>query len=145
MAGSKPQLHEDYSRAEPVEVASNRSFGVVFTVVFAIIGLWPIIRGGDPRMWALGVSGVFLLLTLVYPAALAPLNRVWAAFGLLLHKIVSPVVLGFVFFVVVTPTAFLMRVSGKRPLQLKFEPDARTYWVRREQTEPATETMKRQF
>jgi predicted membrane metal-binding protein len=148
MSGTKPHVHEDYTRVEKVEGPSNRSFGVVFTAFFALVGLWPMVRGEEPRIWALVVSAVFLLFTLLLPRALAPLNRVWAAFGLLLHKIVSPVVLGLVFFGVVTPTGYLMRRAGKRPLHLDFDRQARSYWVLREPAEPdepAAERMKRQF
>jgi hypothetical protein len=145
MSGKKPHVHEDYTRAETVEGPSNRSFGVVFTVFFALIGLWPVVRGNEPKVWALAVSAVFLLFTLLFPRALTPLNRVWSAFGLVLHKIVSPVVLGFVFFAVLTPTGYLMRRAGKRPLHLEFDRQARSYWVLREPAEPAAETMKRQF
>lgn len=137
--------HEDFSRSEEVTGSSDRSFGIVFTVVFAIVGLLPLLAGRDPRLWALVVAGLFLVLAFFWPSVLAPFNRLWFKFGLLLHRIVSPIILGFLFFIVVAPTGVLMRLFGKRPLQLDLEPEARSYWIPRQPPGPAPETMKHQF
>ncbi len=137
--------HEDLRRDEEVKGSSDRSFGLVFTVVFAVIGCWPLIDAAQPRWWALALAGLFLLAALVRPALLAPLNRIWLRFGLLLHRVVNPIVMGFLFFLVVTPTGLLMRMTGKDPLRLRPDPEAKTYWIEREPPGPAPETMKNQF
>jgi len=137
--------HENPGRQEEVIGGSNRAFGLVFCVVFLIIALWPLIDSAEPRWWALAISGVFLFSALFFAAALAPLNRVWTGIGLLMHKVVNPVVLGLMFFVVITPSGLIMRALGKDPLRLKFEPDAPTYWIRRTPPGPGPESLKQQF
>ncbi len=141
----KPHIHEDLSRESEVTSSSDRSFGVVMTVVFSAIGLWPLLETGDVRLWSLIVAGGFALLALVRPVTLAPLNRAWFKFSLLLGRVVTPIVMAIIFFLVVTPTGLLMRVFGKYPLRLKFEPQAKTYWIDREPPGPAPETMRNQF
>lgn len=142
MAGG---FHEDYSRAKEVKSGSNRSFGLVFAAVFALVGLAPLWSKGQPRIWSLAVAGVFLVVALLVPRALAPLNRVWFLFGLLLHRIVSPVILGAIFYVVVTPVALLRRLFGGDSLGRRFEPDAESYWIVRDPPGPEPETMQNQF
>lgn len=138
-------FHEDFGREAPAKAGSERAFGVVFAAVFAIIGLWPLIAGAVPRLWALGVAAVFLLAALLLPKALGPLNRLWFKFGLLLHRIVSPLAMGFLFFVTVTPVALIVRLCGKDVLNLRFQRDAKSYWIERTPPGPAPDTMRRQF
>ncbi len=121
-------VHEVFQSREAVRTASNRSFGIVFTVVFALIGAAPLIGGGAIRWWAVAIGALFLALSLLRPRILAPLNRLWTRFGLLLHHIVNPLVMGFLFFLVVTPIGLLMRAVGKRPLNIALDPDANSYW-----------------
>jgi len=137
--------HESYERKEDVQGSSNRSFGLVFAVVFAIVGIFPFAFGGVIRLWSLAVAAVFLVLALAAPAILAPLNRLWLKFGLLLHRVVNPVVLGIMFFAVITPTGLLMRLCGKDPLRLKFDKSVKSYWITREPPGPAPESLKDQF
>jgi len=127
----------------PAPESSDRSFGFVFAVVFAIIGCWPLIHGAAPRWWALGLAAAFAALALARPQLLHPLNRAWLAFGLLLHRVVSPLVMGMVFFTVVTPTGWIMRLRGKDVLSLKRRPDLDSYWITRGPSQ--TESMKNQF
>lgn len=136
---------EEVRRDELSPGGSNRSLGLVFAAFFVIIGLLPLLKGGGLRLWALVVSGVFLLAALAFPSVLAPLNRLWTRFGLLLHKIVSPIVLGIMFYLVITPTGLLMRVLGKDLLRLKFERRAGSYWIERTPPGPAPDTLKDQF
>jgi len=138
-------IHESYSSPEVPEGGSDRSFGLVFTVVFALIGLWPLIDGGMLRIWALAVSVIFLVVSFARPAILAPLNRLWMKFGELLHKIVNPIVMGLMFFGAVTPTGLIMRALGKDLLRLKKDPAAKSYWIERQPPGPAPESMKHQF
>ena len=100
---------------------------------------------GQMRIWALVVAAFFAGTALTMPRLLAPLNNLWFRFGLLLHKIVNPFVMGLFFFLTVTPTGLLMRAMGKTPLQLGFDHKAETYWIIRTPPGPAPETMKRQF
>lgn len=111
---------------------SNRSFGLLFTVVFALVGTTPWWRGGPVRLWALVIAGVFGLVAIAAPRALAPLNRLWLRLGLLMHRVVNPVVMGALFYLVVTPFGLVRQVMGKglTPRLLK-DPRASTYWIDR--------------
>lgn len=143
---ARPQsFHEDYHRKDEVAAGSERGFGFVFCAVFAIIGLWPMLFGGPPRLWSLGVAAAFLLVALIRPSLLSPLNRVWFLFGLLLHKIVTPIVMGVLFFLTVTPTGIIMRLLGKDMLQRRMDPDAKSYWIERHPPGPDPQGMRNQF
>lgn len=139
------QFHEDYDRRDEVRAGSARTFGLVFAAVFTMIGCWPLTGGGEPRIWALAVAVVFGIASLTVPRVLAPLNRLWFRFGMALHRIVSPIILGLLFYLSVFPTALLLRLFGKDLLRLRFEPDAKSYWIAREPPGPHPETMKNQF
>ena len=136
---------ENLERNEAVQVSSERSFGIVFTVVFALIALFPLLHGSPPRLWSLVVAAVFLAAALLRPALLGPLNRLWFRFGLLLHHIVSPVAMGIIFFGAILPMGLLMRALGKRPLRLGFDRDAKSYWIAREPPGPEAKTMSDPF
>jgi predicted membrane metal-binding protein len=137
--------HERLVHEEAVRGSSDRAFGLVFAAVFAIVGAWPLLRGRPVRWWAVGVALVFLVAALAAPRMLAPLNRLWLKLGLLLHRIVNPVVMGFVFFSTVTPIAIVLRLRGKDLLRLRRDPAASTYWIERRPPGPAPATMTRQF
>lgn len=117
----------------------------MFTVVFAIIGLWPLTGGNGVRLWSLGIAGLILAAALIHPVLLAPANRLWMKFGLLLHRITNPIIMGLVFFVAVTPTALILRIMGKDPLQRKIDRDAASYWIDRKPPGPEPDTMTNQF
>ena len=120
---------------------TNRSFGIVFFIVFLIISLWPLLNNDQIRYWALFVSILFLLLGIINSKVLTPLNKIWFKFGILLGKIVSPVVLAIIFFLVVTPTGLIMRMLGKDLLNLKKNKN-KTYWIKKENN---LSNMKNQF
>ena len=124
---------------------SNRSFGFVFSVLFALVGLVPLVRGRPVRDWALVVAGAFFLVALARPRGLAPLNRLWLGVGLLLHACISPIIMGLVFYTTVTPIGLVRRLLGQDPLRLRFDRDALTYWIERHPPGPAPDTMPRQF
>lgn len=130
---------------EGVRGASDRSFGLVFAAVFLIIALYPFFSGGALRLWSLAISGVFGILALFIPKVLAPANRVWTKFGELLHRIVSPVALGIVFYLTVLPTGIILRLLGKDPLRLRMDPTAESYWIKRDPPGPASESLNNQF
>ena len=138
-------FHEDFGREDGPKSGSERSFGIVFAVVFTIIGLWPLWDGGPFRLWALAGAGIFLAAGLFFPALLRPLNRFWFNLGMVLHNIVNPLVMGFLFYLTVTPIALIMRAVGKDPLHRKFDGQAKSYWIERDPAGPAPETMRRQF
>ena len=129
----------------PVQGSSDRAFGLVFAAVFLIIALYPLLQGAAVRGWALAGSGLFLLSAFFFPRMLAPANRAWARFGLLLHRIVSPVALGILFFLVVTPTGLFMRLLGKDLLRLRRDPDCDSYWIRRDPPGPEADSLRNQF
>ena len=139
------KTHERLAGDEPAKGGSDRGFGGVFAIVFVAVGLFPLLNGGPPRAWALGIAAVFLAVALVRPSLLAPLNRVWFKFGLLLQRVVNPLVMALIYFAVVTPTGLVMRALGKDPLRLKHDPDARSYWIHRGPPGPERESMQNQF
>ncbi|MDP6707764.1 MAG: SxtJ family membrane protein [Alphaproteobacteria bacterium] len=124
---------------------SERAFGLVFAAVFALIGLWPLLGNGSIRLWALAIAALILGLALLLPRALAPANRAWHRLGLLMHRVMTPLVMSVIFFVTVTPMAVLMRLLGKDPLRLRREPEAQSYWIPREPPGPEPDSMKNQF
>ena len=128
-----------------VKGSSNRTFGLVFSTVFGIIALFPVLGGGMVRVWSLIVAGIFLLLALIFPVILAPANRLWMKFGELLHHIVSPLALGIVFYVTILPTGLLLRLFGKDPLRLRLDRTAESYWIKREPPGPSAESLNNQF
>ena len=126
---------------DDIKIGSNRSFGIVFFLVFLLIATYPLINGNEIRLWSLVISIVFLLLGLINSKILNPFNKLWFKFGIFLGKIISPLVMGIIFFLVVTPIGFLMRLLNKDLLNLKFNNNS-SYWI--EKTEPKSK-MKNQF
>ncbi len=124
-----------------IKIGTNKSFGIVFFIVFLIISILPILYDENIRIWSLVISIIFLILGLLNSSLLTILNKVWFKFGILLGNFVSPIVLGLVFFVVVTPTSILMRLFGKDLLNLK-KNDKKSYWIERSKIKSK---MKNQF
>ena len=128
-----------------VKMGSDKAFGIVFAVVFGIIAFWPVLWWNNPRVWAILVAAVFLLVAFIKPDLLRPLNRIWFLFGLLLHKIVSPIIIVVLFFLTVTPIALLMRAFGKDVLNQSLEPDTESYWITVSDEHHASSSMRNQF
>ena len=126
---------------DDIKISSNRSFGIVFFIVFLLIAFYPLINQGELRIWSLLISLLFLILGIINSKVLSPLNKVWFKFGIFLGKIISPIIMGIIFFLVVTPIAFLMRILKKDLLNLKFSKN-NSYWI--EKTDPKS-SMKNQF
>ena len=124
-----------------IKVGSNRSFGIVFFVVFFLIATYPLLSKGDVRFWSLFISIIFLILGILNSKILSPLNKIWFKFGIFLGKIVSPIILGTIFFLIVTPTGLLLRLFGKDVINLKYN-NNNSYWI--EKTGPKS-NMKDQF
>jgi uncharacterized membrane protein len=128
-----------------IKIGSERSFGIVFAIVFAIIGLFPLLWGQGPRLWSLAIAAVFLGLAFLRPTILTVPNRLWFRFGLLLNKIVSPIVMGLIFVLTVIPTGLIMRAMGKDLLRQKMDPAADSYWITPDPEHRRTASMKNQF
>ena len=126
---------------DDIKISSNRSFGILFFILFLIIALYPLINNEDLRTWSLLISLVFLILGIINSRILTPLHILWIKFGIFLGKIVSPLIIGLIFFLVVTPIGFIMRAMGKDLLNLKFNKN-KTYWI--EKKGPKSK-MKNQF
>ena len=126
---------------DDIKISSNRSFGIVFFIVFILIAFYPLINQEEIRIWSVLISLFFLILGIINSKILTPLNKVWFKFGIFLGKIISPIVMGLIFFLVVTPIAFLMRMLQKDLLNLKFSKN-NSYWI--EKIEPKSK-MKNQF
>ena len=137
-------FHESFDRQEVV-AGSERSFGYVIAGALVVITFVPLIRGNDPRWYLLPIALVFAALALVVPAWLRPLNRLWHAFGLLLQKVINPVVMLAIFAFGVVPTGLILRTMGKDPMGRKFDATAKTYWISRNPPGPPPDTMKNQF
>ena len=125
-----------------IKVSSNRSFGLVFFLVFLAISLWPLTHEGQIRIWSIVITIVFLVLGLMNSKLLTPLNRLWFKFGMFLGAIVAPFVMSAVFFLVVTPIGIVMKIMGKDLLKKKYDKKKKTYWIKRD---TSIGTMKRQF
>ena len=126
---------------DDVTIGSNRSFGIVFSIVFLLIAIYPLINSEGLRVWSLIIAVIFLFLGLINSKILTPLNKLWFKFGILLGRILSPLIMGLIFFLVVTPIALIMRTIGKDLLNLKFNKD-KSYWI--EKAGPMSK-MKNQF
>ena len=125
-----------------IKISSNRSFGIVFFFVFLIISLWPLINENPLRVWSIFVAIIFLILGLMNSKLLTPLNILWFKFGKFLGSIVAPIIMGIVFFVVITPTGLIMKIIGKDLLNNKYNNKNKSYWINRDETKS---TMKQQF
>ncbi|MCH7543123.1 MAG: hypothetical protein IIB65_05750 [Proteobacteria bacterium] len=137
--------HERVYAERAVKGSSDRTLGLVFAVIFLIVGLAPLAGGAGVRIWALILAAVFVVLAIAWPTSLGPLNKVWTKFGLLLHKLMSPLVMGVIFYLSVTPIGVFLRVIGKSTLGLRPDPKMETYWIERRPPGPPPETMKNQF
>ncbi len=141
---SEDNFHEPFRKAEAPR-GSERSFGLVIAGAFGIFAFLPLLRGAAPR-WTLLLFAVgFMLAALAAPKLLAPLNRIWYRFGLLLQMFVAPVVMGVIFVIGVLPTALILRLAGKDPMRRRADPKASTYWIAREPPGPPPATMTNQF
>ena len=129
-------------KSESIKISSNRSFGIVFFIVFLLISLYPLINNENLRIWSLLLSLTFLILGLLNSRVLTPINLIWIKFGILLGRFIAPLVMGAIFFFVVTPIGVLMRILNKDLLNLKIDKQKNSYWINR--TGPKSK-MKNQF
>jgi len=137
--------HEDLSREQHIEGSTERSFGLVFAAVFAIVGCWPLLYGEVPRWWSLGIAGACAMVALLRPSLLAVPNRFWIKLGVILGKVISPIALGIVFYAVLMPIGAMLRITGKDPLRLKLDRNAGSYWILRKPPGPPPDSMTHPF
>lgn len=135
----------DAARTDNERAGSDRNFGFVFAAFFALVALLPLWHGHPVRLWALAVGVLFLLAALFAPQSLAPLNRLWFRLGLLLHKVVNPIVMGALFFGTITPMAWFMRRRGTSPIDTRAHPERASYWTERDPPGPTPQSMSQQF
>ena len=145
MAKAEFDLHEELTREDEVVGSSDRSFGLVVAAVAVLVGGFKWWHGSGTGWWWLAAAAIFATTASAYPAVLAPLNRLWLRLGLVMYKIVNPIVMALIFYAAVLPTSLIARTMGKEFLRLKRDPAAVSYWIRREPMGSASETMKRQF
>ena len=129
-------------KQKEIKISSNKSFGLVFFVIFIIIALWPLLNDGNIRIWSIIVSIIFLILGLLNSKILTPFNKLWMRLGALLGIIVSPIVMGVVYFGIITPIGLIMKLFGKDVLNLKLDKNKKTYWTLKKKI---TSKMKDQF
>jgi hypothetical protein len=139
------QTHESYSRDESNVPGSERSFGFVMAVAFALLAALNLWHAGRVWPWTGGVAISFFVTAWLYPRVLRPFNWIWFKFGLLLHKIVSPLIMAILFYVTILPIGLILRALGKDMLRLRREPARNSYWLDRRPPGPLPETMKDQF
>ena len=125
-----------------IKISSNRNFGLVFFAVFLIVGIWPLTSGESIRIWSTTISVIFLILGLLNSKLLTPLNKLWSKLGIILGIIISPIAMGVVFFLVVTPIGLVMRILGKDLINIRYNKKIKTYWIDRDEN---MGSMKRQF
>lgn len=133
------------AHASGPEKGSDRTFGIIMAIAFGVVAAWPLLKDGSVRLWAAGVAAIFLVLALAVPRVLGPVNRLWMLFGILLGRIVSPIVLFLVYIVAVVPTGLILRLRGLDPLKRRFDAAAASYWVHRTPPGKPDGTMTRQF
>lgn len=137
--------HENLARRQEIEGSSDRAFGLVFAVVFLIVAAYPLLGGGGIRWWSVGLSAAFLVLAVVFPMALRPLNRLWFRFGMLLHRFVMPIVMAVIYYLVLTPIAAVTRLFSGDPLRIRLDEAADTYWIDRSDAVSEPSSMLNQF
>lgn len=137
--------HETFSRETSTLGSSDRVLGLVFSLAFAILALFPVLHGKPMRVWALVVGFGFLISALLFPSILHPLNVLWMRCGLLISKVTNPLITALMFYGIFTPAALVARALGRIALHLKSDPDANTYWVSKQPPGPPAESMRNQF
>jgi hypothetical protein len=138
-------FHESLLDNSDSKVASPRALGLTFAAVFLVIGVLPMFRHGHVRIWSIVLGLSFLVTALTLPGLLGPLNRIWSFAGALLHRIMTPVLMGFVFVFAVTPVALLRKAVGGSGLALRFDRKLDSYWIARDHGVADAESLKRQF
>jgi hypothetical protein len=144
MSDHQTEQSSQAADTEPKQL-SNRVFGLIFAGIFIVIAAFPLISGGGFRQWALIVAAIFAVPALLFPVVLTPLNNLWVKFGLMMHTIINPILMGIVFFIAVLPTGLIIKLLGKDPMQRKFDASKPSYWIDREKDSLSKESFTNQF
>lgn len=140
------KFHEGFEEREELKAGSERAFGYVIAAVLLIVSVWPLVfHFSAPRIWPLPIAAMLVLVSWIRPSVLHVPNRLWFRFGLLLHRFMNPVVLGILFYFVITPVALLVRMVGSKLLPLAFDENVSTYWIARDPPGPSPESARKQF
>jgi hypothetical protein len=142
---SRLDLHEDFRRDDEIIGSSDRTFGLTLAGVGLLIGAIKLWRGQDLAWWWVAAAAILLATAVIHAPALAPLNRLWLRLGLVLYRVVNPIIMALIFIAAVMPTGLLMRAFGKDPLRLKRDVGAASYWIAREPADASSDPMKHQF
>jgi hypothetical protein len=137
--------NESFDHEPLAKGSSDRSFGLVFTAFFVLLGLWPMVHNRPVRIWALGLSLPFLLSAVAFPGVLGALNASWTQLGKLLAKVTNPLITGLMFYLIFAPTGVILRLLGNDLLRMKYDRGAGTYWIRRASAGLGSESMRNQF
>ncbi len=143
-----PISNHPHKGGEPPKQLGNRAFGLIFAAIFIVVAAWPVLFGKGLhayREWAVIVAALFAVPALVYPACLQPLNNLWTKFGLLMHSIINPLLMGLIFFIAVLPTGMIIKLLGKDPMRRRIDAQAETYWLARTDSEFSEERFRNQF
>jgi hypothetical protein len=135
-------MNNEKNQPKPLD---NRVFGLIFSGIFCLIGLFPLLFGEEVRQWAIVGAMAWAFPALLFPSILAPLNRFWALFGQFMHQIINPILMGIVFFLTVLPTALMLKLLGKDPMRRKMDENTDSYWISREQDSLSKESFDNQF
>lgn len=135
----------DPLKSDQAKPLDNRVFGLIFSGIFCVIAVFPLLMGGGLRQWALGVAAAWAVPAIVFPSILAPLNRLWAQFGQLMHTIINPLLMGLIFFLTVVPTAIVLKLMGKDPMRRQYDTKASSYWIIREDSRLTKDSFDNQF
>ncbi len=145
MKSTGSALNENFFHLEEAKLPSDRTFGLMFSAIFVFIGLWPLVSHEPARLWAIAVAAILFLVAMLYPPALLPFNIAWYKLGRLLHWVTNPIFMALIFYGLITPAAFILRIIGKDLLSLRTNPAAPSYWVPRGAEDNRDERMTQQF
>jgi hypothetical protein len=138
-------MDSDHTAYSEIKIGSTRSFGLVFAIVFALIGTYPLLTGASPHLWALATSALFLAFSFVFTWVLEPLNRLWFRFGMMLGRIVNPIVMLIIYGLTILPFGVAIRALRKDLLRLRLDRETHSYWIDRRPPGPEPESLKDQF
>ena len=137
--------HEPVASHRKLARGSDRSFGLLFAAIFAVIGVWPLIFANGVRLWAIGFAAVLFTVAFVAPNSLTLLNSLWQRLGLALHRVINPIVMALLYVGVIVPIGLFLKARRRSPLKLRFDRSAKSYWILREYPAPRRGSMKKQF
>ena len=125
--------------------STDKTFGLFFALIFLLFSIWPFFQGNNPRIWLAFFAVSLAIIAFIAPRLLSPFNKIWSQFGLFLHRLISPLVLGLIYLIAVIPISLALKLSGKDPLRLKIEPENDSYWILVKESEKTKSSMLNQY